>query len=159
MRAKDPHYIKPKADGYYWLYDHRLGSIYPVYHQDDHWHDICYATMENREVIAGPISFPTEADILGQPSHLEAVRQEMWAEEGEDPLWDGFVPGHYWVQFCDQELPELAQYFEGAWGGMIMDPQAWVIMPGDDPPCVLFGPVIAPSKDSGKRMPPSAFRN
>lgn len=67
--------------------------------------------------------------------------------------------GFYWIQFDDQEPPEIAENVMGRWAGITLDPisddggrfanQGLMQCPEDleCPPLVLFGPIRKPVGD------------
>lgn len=74
----DPHYVKPKQDGYYWLYHQKYGSMVVWLHKHGYWHDPNLNTMEHMEIVEGPLPYPTRAQINSQPEHFEAARRQEW---------------------------------------------------------------------------------
>ena len=85
----DPGYFPPpRGDGPYWIYDHDRGSIYAMVHENGHWHDCTFDGMDGKEVIAGPLSLPSQDVLDRQAEHFETVRRSIAAEIGFDPAED-----------------------------------------------------------------------
>lgn len=161
-----PHAANPEQEGYYWLYDHRRDSVYLMLFQGGIWHDVLYEGMGMKEIIGGPLPYPTEEQIDGHQAHFEAFRAEEWAKIGFDPVWEmverelptdpGVVPqsvdpmmdGWFWIQFCDQELPEIAHAREGTFYAMEINGPTWEHSDPNHVPAILFGPLILPDMES-----------
>lgn len=179
-KKPDPYYVKPKADGVYWIYDHRLRTMYPMIHDDNRWHDLNFESMQQKEIVEGPLPYPTQAQIDGQAGYFEAVRQKTLAETGYDPAWPmvplkfpypkpapdavpyGMIDGFYWIRLAgedDRDPPTFVQAHEGYWAGMAMNPYPWEHDQLESPPLILFGPVPKPSRDRVKYLKPGALKN
>ncbi len=173
-QAKDPTYIKPKEDGYYWLYYHQHGSLIVQLHRHGYWHDENMEARDELEIVEGPLPYPTQAQIDSQAQHFEAARQKQWRELGDDPLWpidelprwdrkkypetepQYIIPGYYWAKFEDEKRPTLIAGFEGRWRSVDITP-TWTHTNLECPPLILFGPIQRPSKDRVLLRSPSGL--
>ena len=152
----------PAQDGYYWLYDHRRDSVYLMPFRDGFWEDACYEGMEMKEIIEGPLPYPTQEQIDAQQQHFETVRMQRWADTGLDPLWQWgekldtdrpdfdtnppppMMAGDYWLQFDDKDLPEIVTMFEHRFFAVGIGETIWDY--AHVSPRTLFGPLIKPDK-------------
>ena len=164
----------PAQDGYYWLYDHRRDSVYMMPFRNGVWEDALDEGMEMKEIIEGPMPYPTQEQIDGHQEHFETVRMQRWAATGCDPLWQWgekletdrpdfdtnppapMMAGFYWLKFDHKELPEIAMAFEHNFLTVGYEELMWDH--SQLSPRILFGPLTKPNKLLVKSRVPERAR-
>lgn len=135
-----------RKNGYYWVEFLEFGAIDAVLFKDGAWRMEDTITDAELRVIGNALPLPTPKQIAGHAERLKRIAEQIWAETGADPRWDGIhVDGAYWVERKGGAI-ELARSYEGGWGPYDWSdpPSMWEVLPGGKAPPVLFGPLENP---------------